>query len=260
MDRGAVDDDQSDARAFALKRWGLRFAEPVTEAAYVAAWSQKMMRPARIAGVFLLLFNLQALVTNRMWMAAELAARLTWVHVGLSAVVVAALVAGYTRWGRTHFLDGCLACALTEPVAIIAFYSVIPIESLHAQALVGAGQIFALVATLTLGKLGFFRSLVASAGFAVAFHFVLGHVPRSGVETTHLTLLFHTINATCLLACFLGERRDRRLFLNERLLSSARARAELRLRRDAQQLSGEVRGQVAARSRELSEALARVGR
>jgi hypothetical protein len=259
VDRGAADDDRGDARTFALVRWGLRFAEPATEAAYVAAWTQKMLRPARIAGVFLLLFNLQALVTNRMWMSAELAERLAWMHVGLSAVLVAALVGGYTRWGRTHFLDGCLVCALTDPVAIITFYSVIPIESLHAQALVGAGQIFALVATLTLGKLGFFRSLVASAGFATAFHYVLVHVPRSGVETTRLTLLFHTINATCLLACFLGERRDRRLFLNERLLSSVRARAELRLRQNAQQLSGEVRGQVAARSRELSEALARAG-
>ncbi|HET9988717.1 MAG TPA: hypothetical protein VFQ65_09355 [Kofleriaceae bacterium] len=261
MDRGAADEEPSDARAFALVRWGLRFADPVTEAAYVAAWTQKMMRPARIVGVFLLLFNLQALVTNPLWIRpAELAGRLAWMHVGLSAVLVVALASGSTRWGRKHFLDGCLLCALTDPIAIITFYSVMPVESFHAQALVGAGQIFALVATLVIGHLGFVRSLIASAGFAVGFHYVLVHVPRSSVEANRLGMLFHVINATCLLACFLGERRDRRLFLNERLLREARARSERRLRQDAQQLTGEVRGQVAARSRELSEALARAGR
>lgn len=259
MDRGAVD-EASDARAFALGLWGLRFADPETEAAYVAAWTQKMLRPARIVGVFLLLFNLQALVTNRLWIQPELAGRLAWMHIGLSAVLVATLAAGSTRWGRKHFLDGCMICALADPVAIITFYSVMPTDSFHAQALVGAGQIFALVATLVIGQLGFVRSLIASAGFAVGFHYVLVHVPRATVEANHLSLLFHTINATCLLACFLGERRDRRLFLNERLLQRARERSELRLREHAQRLTGEVRGHVAARSRELSEALARTER
>jgi hypothetical protein len=85
------------------------------------------------------------------------------------------------------------------------------------------------------------------------------HVPRPAGEAGRLSVMFHSINATCLLARFLNERRDRRLFLNEQQLRLARARSELRLRQDAEQLGGEVRSQVAARSRELSEALARAG-
>src|SRR5664279_1903490 len=105
VDRGGRDDGPSDERAFALVRWGLRFSDPTTETAYVAAWTQRMLRPARIAGVFLLLFNLQALVTNPLWIRpAELAGRLAWLHVGLSAVLIVALVAGSTQWGRKHFL------------------------------------------------------------------------------------------------------------------------------------------------------------
>jgi hypothetical protein len=260
VDGRVADGDPSDARAFALARWGLRFADSATEASYVAAWTSKMLRPAQLVGVFLLLFNVQALVTNPLWMAPGLASRLAWIHLALSAVLVVSLVSGKTRWGREHFLDGCLVIALTEPVAIVAFYAVMPAASFHAQALVGAGQIFALVATLIIGHLGFARSLVASAGFSIAFHYIMVHVPRPAGEAGRLSVMFHAINATCLLACFLNERRDRRLFLNEQLLRLARARSEMRLRRDAEQIGGEVRSQVAARSRELSEALARVGR
>lgn len=259
---GAGDDTEStDLRAFALTWFGLRFARPETETAYVGAWIGRMLRPARIAAVMFLVFNVAALATNARWMySADVAAKLAWVHGAAIVVLLGALAAGYTAWGRAHFLAGCLACALAAPAMTITYYAVMPVEAFAGQPLVGAGQIFCLVATLVLGAFGFVRGAIASAGFTIAFHFILLRVPHPAIEARSLTMLFHSINVTCLLAAFLGERRDRRLFANEQLLRRARERSERLLRRDARQLHGELRQHVAARSRALSEALVTAGK
>jgi hypothetical protein len=242
---------------YELGWWGLRFKQRETEAAYTTAWTAGMVRPSRVIGAFLLVFNLQALITDRLWMkSADVADRMAWVHVALAAVLAIALALGYTAWGRRHFLDACLVTALTAPLAISAFYTMVPLDILQSQALVGGGQIFALVATLVLGQLGFARGVIASLGFALAFHYILVHVPRPGAEAHDFVLLFHMINATCLLANFLGDRRDRRLYAQEQLLRLERATSERRLREHARTLSGEVRSEVAERSRRLAEALA----
>lgn len=255
---GAGDDSEADdVRAFALDRFGLRFSDRATETAFVSAWIDRLVKPARIAAVFFLLFNVLAVATNSPWMHSPVAAaQIAWFHGGAIAVLLATLAASYTRWGRTHFLAGCVACALAAPALTIAYYAVMPVSAFEGQAIVGGGQIFCLVGTLVLGTLGFVRGAIASAGFALAFHYILARVPHPAIEARNLTMLFHSVNLTCLLAVFLGERRDRRLFANEQLLQRARARAELRLRHDAQRLQDEVRQQVAARSRALSEALA----
>ena len=258
---GAGDDTEvDDARAYTLAWFGLRFAQRETEDTYVAEWIGRMVRPARIVVVLFLIVNVVALAASAHWISpAELATKLACVHAGAIAVLLAALGGCYTAWGRAHFLAGCVACALVAPAVAIAYYAVMPVDAFAGQPLVGAGQMFCLVAVLVLGTFGFIRGAIASAGFTAAFHYILSRVQHPALEARNLTMLFHAINVTCLLAVFLGERRDRRLFANEQLLWRARARSERRLRHDVQQLHGEVRQQVATRSRALSEALATAG-
>jgi hypothetical protein len=134
-------------------------------------------------------------------------------------------------------------------------YAGLPAASFRGDAIVGSEQIFFVVATLILANLGFVRSVIASIAFAAVFQYVLVHIPRPASEARSLAVLFYLITATCLLASFFADRRDRRLFMNEQLLARERERSEQALRSDVSALSGELQHQ---RSRPLAEALERL--
>ncbi|HET9990135.1 MAG TPA: serine/threonine-protein kinase, partial [Kofleriaceae bacterium] len=204
--------------------------------------------------------NAVSLITDRIFSPAEVANRNMWQHLGAIVLTLVGLAAANTQWGRRNFFDGYLAFMMTGPVMAVWSYRAASTETLLARphSIVGGELIFFLLATVIIGNLGFVRSVIASVAYALAFQYVLLHVPRSESEARSLSVLFYLIAATCLLATFLADRRDRRLFMNEQLLLRERERAEHVLRADVTGLSGELQHQLAERARALTEALARL--
>jgi hypothetical protein len=216
-----------------------------------------MLRPVRIVIAFFVVVNVVLLIAEHILVAPDIANRNIWQHLGAIVFSLAGLAMMRTHWGRRYFFGMYLAGLLTGPVMAAASYHATPAEAfvVSPHSIVGGELIFFLLATVIIGNAGFVRSVIASVTYAAAFQYVLVHVPRAEAETRSLAALFYLINATCLLASFLADRRDRRLYMNEQLLLRERERAEHVLREDVTDLSDELEHQ---RTRTLDETLARL--
>ncbi|MEW5849386.1 MAG: adenylate/guanylate cyclase domain-containing protein [Myxococcota bacterium] len=207
--------------SYELNRFTLWFRDPSIERDYQVAWGRRALKPLRWSMALAVFVMLQGIVTDRYLATAEAAARMVWIRVGIGIPLLLAIFALTWLPAAQRRLQDTVTAGLFLLLLTLMLPSLIYAPPSPPIVILGSTQLI-LVSTFVLFSLGFVRSTMFALGVLAGTHFAVHYHHMTGPDVFGIFFMQHLTTLVCTVGGYLTERRDRQLFVDERLLAEER--------------------------------------